>query len=164
MVLIVVAIAVCFFGYRVIVTTGEVPGKLSSVSAAATNLNYGGRSFNEVSKVSFDKMKYGFMDGQMIREMDYLDSFYERERMEEIRAVNDLTAMSERTADRIAYAELKAKRDEEAEKARQAAKAAHRQFHVIIPHGSQRGNVFRAGKRRNRQHIDTASDQHDLTS
>ena len=124
MVLIVVAIAVCFFGYRVIVTTGQVPGKLSSVSAAATNLNYGGRSFNEVSKVSFDKMKYGFMDGQMIREMDYLDSFYERERMEEIRAVNDLTAMSERTADRIAYAELKAKRDEEAEKARQAAKAA----------------------------------------
>ncbi len=123
-VLLLVAIAVCFFGYRVVVTAGEKPGKLSSVSAAATNLNYSESSFKEVSKVSYETMKYGFMDGQMVKEMDYLDSFYEHERLEEIRAINDLTAMSEMTADRIAYAELKAERDEKAAKAKQAAEAA----------------------------------------
>ncbi len=119
-----VAIAISFFGYRVIVTAGEKPGKLSSISVAATNLNYNECSFKEVSKVSYETMKYGFMDGQMIKEMDYLDSVYERERMEEIRAVNDLTAMSEKTADRIAYAQLKAQRDAEIEKAKKAAEAA----------------------------------------
>lgn len=123
-ILLIVAAAVCYFGYRVIITSGDVPGRLSSVSAAAANLNYSEGTLKEVSKVDYETMKYGFMDGQMISQMDYLDSMYERERMEEIRAINDLTAMSERTADRIAYAELKAKRDEEAQKAKQAADAA----------------------------------------
>ena len=123
-VLVLVAALVFVVGYRVIITTGEIPGKLSSVSAAAANVNYSECNFKEVSKVSYETMKYGFMDGQMISLMDDLDKYYEHERMEEIRAVNNLTAMSEKTADRIAYAELKEKRDAEAEKARQAAAAA----------------------------------------
>ena len=94
---------VAVFGYRVIVTAGEVPGKLTSISVAANNLNYVPSTMKKAQKVDYDTMKYGYMDGLMIASMDHLDRKYENQRMEEIRAVNDLTAMSLRTADRIAY-------------------------------------------------------------
>ena len=91
------------FGYRVILTSGDLPGKLGSVAIAAKNLNYSGFSMEEVTKVSYDTMRYGYMDDLMIERMDYLDQAYATERMDEIRATNDLTAMSENTADKVAY-------------------------------------------------------------
>ena len=115
---------VAVIGYRVVITSAEIPGKLSSVSVAAANLNYYGESLREVQKVSYDTMKYGYMDGLLLAQMDYLDKVSEDKHMEEIRAVRDLTAMSERTADRIAYEQLKAQREAEAEKARQEARLA----------------------------------------
>ena len=125
--LVVIAGIIFFFGFRVIVTAGEVPGKLSSVSVAATNLNYTECTMDKVKKVSYDAMKYGFMDDLMIAKMDYWDNYYENERMEEIRTVNNLTAMAERTADRIAYEELKAQKEEEKKKADEAVRIAEEQ-------------------------------------
>ena len=130
--LLIVAVVVGFLGYRVIVTAGDVPGKLSSVSAAASNLNCVNCSMKKVKKVSFHTMKYGYMDGQMIAQMDNLDKFYENERMEEIRAVNDLNAMAEKTADKIAYEELKAEREKEAEKAKREAELAEQALKAKI--------------------------------
>lgn len=108
------------FGYRVILTSGDLPGKLGSVAIAAKNLNYSGFSMEEVTKVSYDTMRYGYMDDLMIERMDYLDQAYATERMDEIRATNDLTAMSEKTADKVAYQKAK----EEQEAAKKAAQAA----------------------------------------
>ena len=108
------------FGYRVILTSGDLPVKLGSVAIAAKNLNYSGFSMEEVTKVSYDTMRYGYMDDLMIERMDYLDQAYATERMDEIRATNDLTAMSEKTADKVAYQKAK----EEQEAAKKAAQAA----------------------------------------
>ena len=52
-------------------------------------------------------MKYGYMDDMRLAQMDVLDKTYESERMEEIRAINNLTAMSEKTTDKLAYEEAK---------------------------------------------------------
>lgn len=112
------------FGYRVIVTADEVPGKLSSVSVAASNLNYSGCMMEKVQKVSYDTMRYGYMDDLLLAQMDTMDRYYESERMEEIRAINNLTAMSEKTADKLAYEQAKAEREEAEKKAQQAAKLA----------------------------------------
>lgn len=112
------------FGYRVIVTADEVPGKLSSVSVAASNLNYSGYMMEKVQKVSYDTMRYGYMDDLLLAQMDTMDRYYESERMEEIRAINNLTAMSEKTADKLAYEQAKAEREEAEKKAQQAAKLA----------------------------------------
>ena len=130
--LLVVAVIIGLFGYRVIVTAGELPGKLSSVSVAATNLNSVPCSMKKVKKVSFDTMKYGYMDGQMLTRMNQLDKYYENERMEEIRAVNNLTAMADKTADKLAYEQLKAQREEEAENARKAAVLAENERRARI--------------------------------
>ncbi|MBR1599175.1 MAG: hypothetical protein IJ661_09725 [Lachnospiraceae bacterium] len=126
-VLVIVAGIIGLFGFRVVVTSAEIPGKLSSVSAAATNLNYVECSMKKVKKVSFDNMKYGYLDGQMLAQMDNLDKFYENERMEEVRAINNLTAMAEKTADKLAYERLKAQHEEEVESARKAAELAEQQ-------------------------------------
>ncbi|MDE5863284.1 MAG: hypothetical protein K2H34_02940, partial [Lachnospiraceae bacterium] len=76
-VLLFLTIAIIIFGYRVIVTSGEVPGKLGSVSVAANNLQYQGPVFSQVQKVEYDVMKYGFMDDILLAQMDYLDKQYE---------------------------------------------------------------------------------------
>lgn len=115
---------IAVFGYRVIVTADEVPGKLSSVSVAAGNLNYSGCTMKKVQKVSYDVMKYGYMDDLLLAQMDTLDQRYEFERMEEIRAINNLTAMSEKTADKLAYQQAKAQREEEEKIAKEAARMA----------------------------------------
>lgn len=117
-------VAIILFGYRVIATSGEVPGKLSSVSVAANNLQYSQSVLKEVQKVEYDVMKYGFMDDMLLAQMDYLDRQYERVRLEEVRAVNNLTAMSKKTEDNLAYQQAKAERDKEIEQARVAARAA----------------------------------------
>lgn len=124
LVLLVVTGVVAVFGYRVIATAGEVPGKLTSISVAANNLNYASSTMKKAQKVEYNTMKYGYMDGMMIAQMDNLDRKYENERMEEIRAINDLTAMSLKTADRIAYEQLKAQREEDAKKAIELAAKA----------------------------------------
>ncbi|MDO5156162.1 MAG: 3D domain-containing protein [Eubacteriales bacterium] len=112
------------FGYRVVITSLEVPGRLSSVSIAATNLNYAGCEIKKVQKIEYNEMKYGYMDGMLLAQMDVLDTRYDDERMEEIRAVNNLTAMSKMTANRVAYEKAKAKQEEEIEKAFEAKKLA----------------------------------------
>lgn len=115
---------IAVFGYRVIVTADEVPGKLSSISVAAGNLNYSGCTMKKVQKVSYDVMKYGYMDDLLLAQMDTLDERYEFERMEEIRAINNLTAMSEKTADKLAYQQAKAQREEADKLAKEAARLA----------------------------------------
>ena len=123
-VLLFLTIAIIVFGYRVIVTSGEVPGKLGSVSVAANNLQYQRPVFSRVQKVEYDVMKYGFMEDILLAQMDYLDKQYESVRMEEVRAVNNLTAMSRKTEDNLAYEQAKAEREKEIEQAKQAVKAA----------------------------------------
>ncbi len=115
-VLVFFAFLIGIFGYRVVVTAGELPGKLSSVSVAASNENYIVPTLQRVQKVSYDTMRYGYMDDLMLARMNALDEHYDSQRLEEIRAINNLTAMSEKTADRLAYEKAKAEK-EEAEKA-----------------------------------------------
>ncbi|MGN0155080.1 MAG: 3D domain-containing protein [Lachnospiraceae bacterium] len=115
---------IAVLGYRVVATADEVPGKLGSVSVAAANLGYSGCTMKKVQKVSYDTMKYGYMDDLLLAQMDELDQHYASERMEEIRAINNLTAMSEKTADKLAYEQAKAERDEAERKAKEAAKLA----------------------------------------
>ena len=124
LVLLVVTAIIVLMGYRVVVTADDVPGKLGSVPVAANNLQYSGVVMKKVQKVSYDTMKYGYMDDLMLAMMDQKDRYYENERMEEIRAVNDLTAMSEKTADKLAYEQAKANQEERDRQAKQAAKAA----------------------------------------
>jgi 3D (Asp-Asp-Asp) domain-containing protein len=64
------------------------------------------------------------MDEILLAQMDLADQYYENERMEEIRAVNDLTAMSELTADKLAYEQAKADKEEKERQAKLAAEAA----------------------------------------
>ena len=120
-VLVLFTIAIVFVGYRVVVTADDLPGKLSCVAVAAENMQYYGTTLEGAKKVSFDTMKYGYMDDMMLARMDVLDERYEFERMEEVRAINNLTAMSEYTADKLAYEAAKAELDKEKELARQAA-------------------------------------------
>lgn len=118
------ALLIMVFGYRVIVTSGEVPGKLSSVSVAAANENYVVPVMRKVQKVSYETMKYGYIDDLLLAQMDTLDRFYEAEQLEQVRAVNNLTAMSEKTADRLAYEQAKAEQEENDRKAQLAEKMA----------------------------------------
>ncbi len=122
--LIVLTTVIMIVGYRVVVTADELPGKLSSVSVAATNIDYQRVSSIRVQKVDYDTMKYGYMEDLLLAQMDVLDRVYENERLTEIRKVNDLTAMSEKTMDKLAYQAAKKQLEEEAEKARQAAALA----------------------------------------
>lgn len=112
------------FGYRVVVTSGELPGKLGSISVSAGNLQYLAPVMSKVQKVDYDTMKYGYMDSMILAKMDALDQRYESERMEEIRAINNLTAMSQRTADKLAYEQAKAEQEEAERLAQLAAEAA----------------------------------------
>ncbi len=116
--------ALAVFGYRVVVTADELPGKLGCVATAAENMQYYGAAMTQTQKVDYDTMKYGYMDDMRLAQMDILDKNYESERMEEIRAVNNLTAMSEKTTDKLAYEAAKKQLEEEAAKARQAAAMA----------------------------------------
>ncbi|MBQ9983232.1 MAG: 3D domain-containing protein [Lachnospiraceae bacterium] len=77
-----------------------------------------------VQKVEYDTMKYGYMDDVLLAQMDYMDKQYEAERMEEIREINNLTAMSEKTSDKLAYEAARKQLEEEAKKAREAAAIA----------------------------------------
>ncbi len=120
-VLILFTTAIVVVGYRVVVTADDLPGKLSCVAVAAENTQYYGTTLEGAKKVSFDTMKYGYMDDMMLARMDVLDARYEFERMEEVRAVNNLTAMSEFTADKLAYEAAKAELEKEKELAKQAA-------------------------------------------
>ena len=122
--LIVLTAVLIVVGYRVVVTADELPGKLSSVAVVAANEQYYGVYLEEAQKVSYDVMKYGYMEDMMLAQMDVMDQAYEAERMEEIRAVNNLTAMSEKTSDKLAYEEAKKQLEEEKKKAQQAAALA----------------------------------------
>lgn len=123
-VLFLVAGAICVFGYRVIVKAKELPGKLSSVSVAADNLDQHVQDVTPFRKVSYDTMKYGYMEDLMVLRMNTIDAYYESEQMEEIRAVNNLTAMSEKTMDKIAYEKAKEEQEAVNQKKRDAAIAA----------------------------------------
>lgn len=118
------ALLIVVFGYRVVVTSGEIPGKLGSVSVAAANENYVVPVMRKVQKVSYETMKYGYIDDLLLAQMDVLDRFYEAEQLERVRAVNNLTAMSEKTADRLAYEQAKAEQEENDRKAQLAVKLA----------------------------------------
>ena len=87
-------------------------------------MQYYGGTMAQTQKVDYDTMKYGYMDDMRLAQMDVLDKNYESERMEEIRAINNLTAMSEKTTDKLAYEAAKKQLEEEAAKARQAAALA----------------------------------------
>ncbi|MCM1179294.1 MAG: 3D domain-containing protein [Clostridium sp.] len=124
--LLICTVAICVLGYRVAVTSYELPGRLSSVSVAAYNLNYYGYTMEKVQKVSYETMKYGYMEDLLLVQMDMLDNRYDNERMEEVRAVNNLTAMSAKTADKLAYEQAKKEQEEAERQARLAADAAER--------------------------------------
>ena len=118
--------AVCVVGYQVIVKAGELPGKLGSVSVAARNLDFIQVKQSPVQKISYDTMRYGYMDDLMLAQMDALDRSFDKERMEEVRAINNLTVMSEITLNKIAYQEAKAEREVMDQKKKEAALAASR--------------------------------------
>ena len=124
LILLLFTVGIIVFGYRVVVTSGELPGKLGSISVSAENLQYLAPVMSKVQKVDYDTMKYGYMDSMILAKMDVLDQRYESERMEEIRAINNLTAMSQRTADKLAYDQAKAEQEEAERLAQLAAEAA----------------------------------------
>ncbi len=124
LILLLFTVGIIVFGYRVVVTSGELPGKLGSISVSAENLQYLAPVMSKVQKVDYDTMKYGYMDSMILAKMDVLDQRYESERMEEIRAINNLTAMSRRTADKLAYEQAKAEQEEAERLAQLAAEAA----------------------------------------
>ena len=141
------ALLIVVFGYRVVVTAGELPGKLSSVSVAGANENYEMPVLHKVQKVSYDTMKYGYMDDLLLAQMNTLDQYYDTEQLEQIRAVNDLTAMSEKTADRLAYEQAKAEKEEADRKAllakqlaEQAKQEKMKQIAMQIENGGNGGN------------------------
>ncbi len=121
--------AIGYVGYRVICQSGEKPGKLVSLATAADNQYYNENvatthTLSRVQKVDYDTMKYGYLDDLNLSQMDYLDSYYDNERLEEVRAVNDLTAMDEWTSDKLAYEENKKQQEIENEKAQKRAQEA----------------------------------------
>lgn len=127
LVLVVFAGFLVVFGYKVIVNANNLPGKLSSIPDSLEQMNHVGNEIVPVQKVAYEVMKYGYMDDLMLARMDYVDRVYESERMEEVRAVNNLTAMSEKTESKLAYEEAAKeieKRQKEAEAALYAARAA----------------------------------------
>lgn len=117
--LILLAGVITVVGYRVVVTADEVPGKLGCVAVAAENEQYYSMQM-ETQKVSYSTMKYGYMEDLMLAQMDELDKVYEAERLEEIRATNNLTAMSEKTMDKLAYEEIKKELEAKEEQAKLA--------------------------------------------
>lgn len=112
------------FGYRVLAIGDNKPGKLCSIPDSANNLNMSACTMEQVQKVTYDTMKYGYMDDLMLAQMDTMDKTYEAERMEEVRAVNNLTAMSEKTMDKLAYEKAAAEYEAYKKRARAAALAA----------------------------------------
>lgn len=151
LVLVVTTAVIAFFGYQVIVKAAELPGKLSSVPVAAGNLNVAGREMNGVQKVSYDTMKYGYMDDLMLAKMNFMDEYYESERMEEIRAVNNLTAMSQRTSDKIAYEKVKAEQEAINKQKKAAALAAEQAKQAKLKADAQRAQS-------NSYSVDTSDD------
>lgn len=125
-VLVLFAGAIGVFGYRVIATSGELPGRLMSVSTAVSNLEYSGYTMARARKIEYNKMKYGYMDDVFLAQMDYLDRYYEGEQMEAVRAVNNLTAMSEKTANKLAYEAAKAEQEKAVREAEMAALEAEK--------------------------------------
>ncbi|MGN0495193.1 MAG: 3D domain-containing protein [Lachnospiraceae bacterium] len=128
-ILLVCTAGIGYTGYRVIAKSGEVPGKLMSLSTAADNLYYNNdmsyvRTMSRVQKVDYETMKYGYLDDVNLARMDYLDTYYDNERMVEVRAKNDLTAMENWSSDVLAYEEFKAEQEEAAKKAIAEAEAA----------------------------------------
>lgn len=115
---------VVIIGYRVVVTADDLPGKLGSVAVAAENVQPYKVMLEQIQKVSYDTMKYGYMDDMLLAQMDTLDREYETERIEEIRAINNLTAMSEKTSDKLAYETARKQLEAQAEAERQAAELA----------------------------------------
>ena len=126
LILLIITGAVWVFGYQEIVKAGELPGKLGSVSVAARNLDFIQVKQSPVQKISYDTMRYGYMDDLMLAQMDALDRSFDKERMEEVRAINNLTVMSEITLNKIAYQEAKAEREVMDQKKKEAALAASR--------------------------------------
>lgn len=122
--LILFAVLIAAFGYRVIMNPENKPGKLCSIPDSANNLNLSARTMEQVQKVTYDTMKYGYMDDLMLAQMDNMDKVYESERMEEVRAVNNLTAMSEKTMDKLAYEKAAKEYEDYKNQARAAALAA----------------------------------------
>lgn len=114
---------VLIVGYKVIVKADDVPGKLTSIPVAVNNLGYAGATLKDVQKVTYDKMKYGYMDDLMLAQMNNRDVYYEQKRMEEVRAVNDLTAMDEKTMDKLAFQKAQEEQEEYKKRARAAALA-----------------------------------------
>lgn len=115
---------ICIFGYRVIVTSDELPGRLMSIRTAVTNTQYMGYTMKQAQKPDYSMMKYGYMDQLLLAQMNQIDRHYEEEQMAAIRALNDLTAMSQKTADKLAYEQAKAAQDKAAQEAKMAALAA----------------------------------------
>lgn len=124
LVLIIFAGFLGFAGYRVIAKSNELPGKLVSVATAAQNRFYTKKRMGRIQKVDYEVMKYGYLDQMNLKKMATLDSYYDNERMEEVRAVNNLTAMEEWSSSKLAYEEGKAQQEEAAKKAIAEAEAA----------------------------------------
>lgn len=128
-VLIIATAVIGFTGYKVVVKSGEVPGKLVSLSTAADNIYYSNgttetKTMSRVQKVDYETMKYGYLDDVNLAQMDYLDSYYEDRQMEEIRKKNDVVAMENWSSGILAYEDLKAQQEEEARRAIAQAEAA----------------------------------------
>lgn len=129
-VLILIATALIgYFGYRVVAKSGEMPGKLVSMATSAENVYFEkgtveAKTIADVQKVDFDTMKYGYLDQINLAQMASLDAMFDGNRMEEVRAKNDLTAMENWSSDLLAYEEFKAQQEKDAKEAQERAEAA----------------------------------------
>lgn len=129
LILIGTAIVIGLIGYRVVIKSGELPGKLVSLSSAADNLYYSQsasevKTMSRIQKVDYDTMKYGYLDDVHLAQMDYLDSYYEEQQMEEIRKKNDVVAMENWSSGMLAYEDAKKQQEEDAKRAIAQAEAA----------------------------------------
>ncbi|MGN0437464.1 MAG: 3D domain-containing protein [Lachnospiraceae bacterium] len=127
-VLLLTTVAIIFVGYRVVAQSGQLPGKMVSLSNAADNVYYSQgvsetKKLSRVQKVDYETMKYGYLDDVYLSQMDYLDSYYEGQRMEEIRKKNDVVAMENWSSGILAYEDLKEQQEEEARRAIERAQA-----------------------------------------
>lgn len=129
LVLLFTTVVIGFVGYKVVAKSGELPGKLVSLSTAAENVYFSQgtseiRTMSRVQKVNYETMKYGYLDDVNLARMNYLDSYYESQQMDELRKKNDLTAMENWSSGILAYEDMKAQQEEEAKRAIAEAEAA----------------------------------------
>ena len=115
---------VVFAGYRVVVSAGELPGRLVSVARCAENTGYIGATLKSAVKIEYMDLENAYMEAILLAKLDIEDMRNDQRQMDEIRAINDLTAMSELTAEKEAYEQALAELEAKKQAAQFAAQAA----------------------------------------